>query len=190
MIYGVIMIAVTVALGVALSLLVGPRIANIDWSFLDAGDPVWAIGEAIAGIVLLVWGIRRLRRPASEDTSRKSHGGGLYALSGLGVLYGASSILDPTFVALVVVAGREGNFLHVSLAHLLWILISQAPLVVVLVAIMMGRQQTIIGRLQAWWQKIRPVMSRVGTGLALLAAVVLLADAGWWFFTGNFLIEF
>lgn len=189
-IFGFAQILVTVALGVTLSLLVGTRLAEIDWTFLDAGDPIWAVGEAIVGIVLLVWAIRRVLWPAPQKSRPASRAVSVYALGGLGVLSGASAVLDPTFVALVVLAGRDGVLVNVTLAHLLWILISQLPLVVVMVAIMRGRHHTVISRLQAWWASFRPVMAKIGTIAALVVAIVLLVDAGWWFATGGFLIEF
>lgn len=189
-IYGFIMIIVTVVLGVVLSLVFGPRIAEIDWSFLNSGDRFWAIGETIAGAVLLAWGIRRVLHPATDQPAPKSRGISLYTLSGVGVLYGLTSVLDPTFVSLVVVAGRDGAPLNVGLAHLLWILISQLPMVIVIVAILAGKHQTVIGRFQSWWGKYRPVVSSIGTAALLLAALFLLADAGWWLATGEFLVDF
>lgn len=188
--YGLVMIAVTVALGIVLSLTVGARLANIDWSFLDSGYQFWAIGEAIAGVALLVWGIRRILHPAGDASTPRDREPNAYALLGLGVVYGLSAVLDPTFVALVVLAGRDGTLLEAGLAHLLWILISQAPMVIVIVAIAMGKHEPVISWFQSWWQRMRPIMAHIGTGLALLAGFVLLVDAGWWFVTDEFLIQF
>lgn len=191
MAYGVLMIVVTVALGIVLSMVVGTRIASIDWSFLNAEDRFWAVGEAIVGLLLLAWGTRRILRPPATDTGTGSRRGtSLVTLSGLGLLYGLGAILDPTFVALVVLAGRHGSLLDAGIAHLLWILISQMPLVIVLVTIVSGRHRTIIERLQSWWERARPVTSGIITAAVLLAGGLLLVDAGWWFVTGAFLIEF
>lgn len=189
LVYGVLMIAVTVALGVVLSLVIGTRLASIDWSVLSPDGRFWAIGEAIAGVGLLAWGIRRMTHPPKiRDDGSGTRGTTLTALSGLGILYGLSSVLDPTFVALVILAGRHGSFMDAGIAHLLWILISQLPLVVVLGAIISGRYETIIEPLKTGWQRIRPRISRIGTAAALFAGVVLLVDAGWWLATDEFLI--
>lgn len=189
--YGFLMIAVTVVLGVVLSLVVGTRLASLfDRDLLNQGDRFWAMGEGVAGFVLVAWGIRRIVRPPNlHDSGSKSHGTGLQALCGVGFLYGMSSILDPTFVAVVILAGRHGSFLDAGVSHLLWIMISQLPLVVVLGAILSGRYTTIIEPLKTGWQRIRPWLSRIGTAATLLISFFLLADAWMWLATGEFLVE-
>ena len=187
--FGVTVVLVTTVFGTALSLIVGVRLAEIDWRVLDAGHAFWAAGEAAAGAGLLAWGTRRVHRPATA-AAPPQRGHSVLALLGTGVLFGVGAVLDPTFVALVVLAGRKGGLLEAGLAHLVWILVSQAPLVVILSAVLTGNHAAVVGRSRARWQQLRPAMARIGTGLALAAGVVLLVDGGWWFVTGGFLLEF
>jgi hypothetical protein len=188
--YGLIGIVGTAALGTVLSLLVGTRLAEIDWSFLDSGDRFWAIGEAVVGAGLLAWAVRRIFRPAASDAEPKKHSAGEIALIATSVVFIISAVLDPTFVGLVMLAGRDGQVLDASLAHLAWILVSQSPLVLVTGAIATGKHGSFVVQFQKWWGKIRPAVAWVGTALAFVAGAVLLVDAGWWFFTDQFLLDF
>src|SRR5215204_626526 len=77
----------TVAFGTALSLIVGPRIAGIDWGMLLPHDPtedrVAAFVDVVLGVGLLTWGIvhpkarhasaqaERPTRPRSDLTGRR-----------------------------------------------------------------------------------------------------------------------
>ena len=187
--YGVTVISVTVMVGVVLSLTVGSRLATIDWRFLDAGYAFWALSEALVGLGLVVWAIRRMLFPVEHDDTPKKRGISSLALLSTGTLVGVSAVFDPTFVATVVVAGRHGSVLDASLAHLIWILLSQAPLVFLTGAVLAGKHEPVIRRFQGWWQKARPVIARIGSGVALVTGTVLLADAGWWVFTDAFLVD-
>jgi cytochrome c biogenesis protein CcdA len=187
--YGVTVIGVTVVLGVVLSLTVGSRLADTDWRFLDSGYEFWAYGEAVVGMGLAVWAIWRILSPAEGGDQQKKRGGSGLPLLGTGILFGLSSVSDPTFVATVVLAGRHGSVLDASLAHLIWILLSQVPLVFITGAVLAGRHEPVVRQFQRWWEKGRPVIARIGISMALVAGTLLLVDAGWWFFTGEFLFD-
>ena len=63
--YGLVSLLGTVAFGTALSLVVGPRVAGVDWGEL-ASSPGAALVEAALGLGLVAWGIARVRRPATR----------------------------------------------------------------------------------------------------------------------------
>lgn len=188
-VYGLVMLLGTVAFGTALSLTIGPRIADIDWSLLVPADRTAALVETALGIGLVVWGIVRARRPATHAPKPRSpRGTSLTALVAVGLLFALSAILDPTFVSLAVIAGRDGAFWSVVVAHSIWAFVSQTPLVLVLVAMVGGKHQRVVVWFRSWWARLRPVIGIVVTGAALLVGVSFLLDAGWWFVTGRFLV--
>src|SRR3712207_2331226 len=67
--YGLVSLLGTVAFGTALSLVVGPRVAGVDWGEL-ASSPGAALVEAALGLGLVAWGIARVRRPARSEERR------------------------------------------------------------------------------------------------------------------------
>jgi hypothetical protein len=109
--FGLVVLVGSVVLGTTLSLSVGPRVAEIDWSVFAPGDRTVAFVEALLGVGLVCWGLVRARRPtAHAPKPRSARGTGPIALLGAGILFALSAVFDPTFVALTVIAGRAGTF--------------------------------------------------------------------------------
>ncbi len=193
-VFGCVSIFGTVAFGTALSLIVGPRIAGIDWGVLLPHNPTEdrvaaSTIEIALGLALLAWGIVRARRPATRPPKPSAPRGlGLISLAGAGTLFALAAIFDPTFVSLVVIAGRAELFWPVVAAHSTWTLVSHVPLVLVLAFSLGGGRERVVISFRAWWARIGPVIVRLITGVVLLVGTLFLLDAAWWYLTGGFLI--
>lgn len=188
--FGCVSIFGTVAFGTALSLIVGPRISGIDWGMLlphtPTEDRVAAYVEVVLGVGLLIWGLVRVRRPwARPPKPSVPHGLGLISLAGAGMLFALAAIIDPTFVSLVVIAGRADLFFSVVAAHSTWTLVSHVPLVLVLAFALSGSSERVVGWVQTRWTRISPWTVRLVTGVVLLVGALLLLDALWYFLTGD-----
>ncbi len=177
----------TAAFGRALSLTVGPRITDLDWGWFFSSPG--ALIEAALGLVLVAWGVARARRPATRAPKPRSpRGRGPAVLLAFAVLFALMAVLDPTFDALVVIAGRGEPFWSVAVAHSIWIVVSQAPLVLLLAAMAGGKHERFVARFGSWWERVRPAVGRLVTAAALLVGAFFVLDAGWWFATGEFLV--
>ena len=186
--HGLVALLGTVAFGTALSLTVAPRVAEIDWVAL-ASTPGAALVEGVLGLGLLAWGAARAWRPATRAPKPRSpRGTGPFALLALAVLSALMAVLDPTFVSLAVIAGRGEPVWSVVAAHAVWIIVSQAPLVALLVAMAGGGHGRFVAWFRSWWEKVRPAIGRLVTGAALLVGAFFLLDAGWFLATGEFLV--
>jgi hypothetical protein len=178
----------TAVLGTALSLTLGQELQDVDWGALLPPDRLGAVLEVFIAVGLLAWAVVRVRRPEARPARPRRASRSGTALLGAGALFAASAPLDPTFVGLVVVAGRAEEPAAVAAAHLLWILVSQVPLVALAVAVLLRRH----GRAVAWLQRVtprmRPLLARLATAGLVVAGLVLAVDAGWWFVTGRFLL--
>ena len=187
--FGLVVLVGTMVLGATLSLSVGPRIAEIDWSVLAPGDRTVAFVEALLGVGLVCWGVVRARRPkAHAPKPRSARGTSPIALVGAGILFALSAVFDPTFVALTVIAGREGSFWSAVVAQSAWVLVSQAPLVLILGAMAGGKHKGVVVWFRSLWSRLRPAIGRLVTGAVLLVGAFFLLDAGWWFVTGELLV--
>lgn len=186
--YGLIVLGGTALLGTLLSLTLGARLASVDWAILVPTGRVGAVVELVVGLALLGWAALRLRRGAvaARKPRRTRTGPGPLAL--LGMLFLGSAVLDPTFLGLVVVAGRGEPALSVSLAHLTWSLLSQLPLVLLLVAISRGGHQRAVAWFRRTAARATPVLRRVVTVALVTAGLFLVLDAAWLFATGAFLV--
>lgn len=191
--FGVVCILGTVAFGTALSLVIGPRISGIHWAAFLPHDPtedrVAAYVQLVLGAGLVVWGIVRARRPTTAPPKPSvPRGLGLISLAGVGVLFALAAILDPTFISLVVIAGRDIPVWSVIAAHSTWVFVSHLPLILLLVFALLVDHDRVVTWFQTWWERLRPLTIRLVTAAVLLAGAFLLLDAAWWHFTGNFLV--
>jgi hypothetical protein len=191
--FGCFSILGTVAFGTALSLIVGPRIAGLDWGKLLPHNPtedrVAAFVQIILGVGLLIWGIVRTRRPGSRPPKPSAPRGlGLTSLAGAGMLFALAAIVDPTFVSLVVIAGRADLFWSVIAAHSTWTFVSHVPLVLVLAFALSGESERVVVLVRTWWARISPWMVRLVTIVVLLVGTLFVLDALWWYVTGEFFI--
>jgi hypothetical protein len=191
--FGFFCILGTVAFGTMLSLVVGPRIEGIDWGRLLPHNPtedlVAACIDIVLGVGLLIWGVVRILRPTARPPKPGTPRGlGLISLAGTGIVFALAAIADPTFVSLVVIAGRAEHYGSIVAAHSTWTLVSHIPLVLVLSFALVGQNERVVTWVRTVWGRISPLMVRLITIFVLLAGMFLLVDALWWFATGNFLI--
>jgi hypothetical protein len=188
--FGCVCILGTLAFGTTLSLVIGTRIAGLDWSSLlphdHAEDLIAAIVEVLLGAGLVTWGIVRALRPTTTPPKPTvPHALGLMSLAAVGILFALAAIFDPPFLSLVVIAGRYEHFWSVVAAHATWVFVSHAPLILLLVLAVSTDHDLVVDRFQTWWTRIRPITVYVVTGTVLLAGALLLLDATWYFLTGD-----
>lgn len=191
--FGCFCILGTIAFGTALSLIVGPRISGIDWGMFlphtPTEDRVAAFVDIVLGAGLLIWGIVRLLRPGTHPPKPSvPRALGLLSLAGVGVLFALAAIADPTFVSLVVIAGRAELFWPVAAAHSTWTLVSHIPLVLVLAFALSGESERVVVLVRTLWAKIGPWMVRLVTIVVLLVGTFLVLDALRYYVAGEFLI--
>ena len=186
--FALIVVVGTALLGTLLTLTVGQRLKELDWSSLLPSDGLGAALELTLAVGLLVWAAIRLRRPEARPPRPARKGRHGAALLWVGVVFALSAPLDPTFVGLVVVAGRGESTAAVASAHLIWILVSQLPLVALIVAMLLRRHARAVAWVEGLMPRARPVLAAVGTSALVLVGVVLAVDSVWWFVTGQFLL--
>lgn len=138
---------------------------------------------------MLGWATLRVRQPvARPKRPRPNKGTSEAGLVGVAVVFAASAVIDPTFVGLVVVAGRDEPVAGVVLAHALWITISQLPLVVLALGVAVGAHTRLVAAFERFWIRIAPA-ARVALTVSLaVAGLLLAADALTQLTTGRFLI--
>lgn len=188
LIFTATVLAGTALLGTVLTLTLGQQLQDFDWTSLLPPDWLGATIEALLAAALVTWAVMRLRRPEARPPRPAKRGRTGTALVWGGLLFAASAPLDPTFVGLVVLAGRGDSVPATALAHVTWIGVSQLPLVALAVAIILRRHDRAVAWLRELVPRVRPALARVGTGTLALAGLVMLTDAAWWLVTGHFLL--
>lgn len=186
--FALIVVVGTALLGTVLTLTVGQQLQELDWSSLLPSDGLGAALELALAVGLLVWAAIRLRRPEARPPRPARKGRYGAALLWTGAVFALSAPLDPTFVGLVVVAGRGESTAAVASAHLIWILVSQLPLVALVVAMTFRRYARAVAWVEGVMPRARPMLARVGSSALVLVGAILALDALWWFATGEFLL--
>jgi hypothetical protein len=188
--FGCVSILGTLAFGTTLSLLIGPRIAGMDWAALLPHDPtedrIAAFFEVLLGVGLIGWGILRALKPSTTPPKPTTPRGlGLLSLAAIGVPFALAAIFDPTFVSLVVIAGQSEYFPSILAAHSVWAFVSHAPLILLLILAVASDHERVVALFQHWWTRLRPFIVRFVTGAAFLIGVAFLLDATWYYVTGR-----
>jgi hypothetical protein len=188
--FGCVCLLGTLAFGTTLSLVIGTRIASLDWRSLLPHDPtedlIAAIVEVLLGVGLVIWGIVRALKPTTTPPKPSvPHAVGLMSLAAVGIVFALAAIIDPPFLSLVVIAGRSEHFWPIVAAHSTWVVVSHAPLILLLVLAVSTDHDLVVDRFQTWWTRIRPITIRLVTGTVLLVGALLILDAAWFFITGE-----
>ena len=166
------------------------RIAGIDWGALlphtPTEDRVAALVEVLLGVGLVAYGIARTRRSNARPPKPGAPWGlGLVSRAGAGIVFALAAVVDPTFVSLVVIAGRADLFWTVLAAHATWTLVSHTPLLLVLAFALSGANERLATWIQTRWERINPWIARLVTTVVLLVGLLLLLDATWFYLTGD-----
>lgn len=188
--YGVLVLLGTTALGLTLSSLLGASFAQIgshvEGAINSFSDTTWTwISFAIIA-VLLFFAIKRLVKKDKEEKEEKASGGkGLLAGAAFMVF---TAITDPTFVALMGLSGQVNNLALSILYSLLWTLISQAPLFLLIGAVLLGKHQIFIDKFNQLYSRYKAKIDTAITGLLFILALVFIVDLIYFWTTGIWLI--
>ena len=144
--------------------------------------------EALLAAALLAWALIRLRRPGARPPRPASRGRTGSALVWAGVLFATSAPLEPTFVGLVVLAGGEESVRRSCSRVSRGVVVSQLPLEVLAVAIVLGRNDRTVDSLRSLVPRMRPVLARFGTAALMVIGLLIAVDVVWWLCTGEFLL--
>lgn len=185
----------TVTVGVACSYLLGSSIEYIaDWlNYIP--DSIWLVLEFIVVGALFKWFVDRTFRKKEKEKKEESFLAkyikkGLFAV---GVFFAVTALTDPSFIAVITLSGHNMHFAEVLVANALWILISQSPIFILTIAVLLGKHESVIVFVQnklkesRFVEKVKKVFPKLLTAIILIAALVLLADVISYCTTGNWL---
>lgn len=181
------LVLATAGLGVALSLTVGVRVARVRVGDVLPGPLVGSGIELVLALALGAWAWRRARsgpRPSTAHRGRTHLG----PLVGVALLLAPSTLGDPAYLAVIVLAGRAGAAEGpgaVVAAHATWTLVAQTPMVVLAAAVLLGAHESAVARFTAWWERTSVRLRPVLTVVIAAAAVALALDALLWAGTGS-----
>lgn len=180
----------TVVATLVTGLVLGESIGLIvDWlrRTFSISDTSRGVLQIVVAALLALWVIRKLRKRDESDRpkTRKSLMSGPFGLSMVGVLWGVASLTDPSFFGVAAIAAGRG-LIEASGLYLLWGVVSQAPLVVLMVALVAGKNSHPVQRAMEWAEKSAKPAGNLMTVLLGAVAVLLVANALTFFVAGTY----
>ena len=178
--FAVVVLLGSASFGVLATLTIGTRLHSLSLNALRPRGILGAGVELAVGVVLLAWVWRRAHTRPRERTPAPRSG---LILAGVG--YAALSLTDPTFAGTVVLAGRGYSVPAVLVAFVLWSLVSQAPLTVLLAAVLTGAHEPAVRWFRLWWARVGPRVRTVVTVVLGVSGFALVIDAAVLAVTGH-----
>ncbi len=161
-------------------------------------DYVYMILEFVVGILLLLWFIERVfykdksiaKEEKKESIFTKYIKKGLFFV---GLIFSLSALTDPSFLALITLTGQSSNLIEVILANVSWVLISQLPIFILLIAVIFNKHYVVIDFFKnkvltaRRIELIKKILSVLLSIIILFASILLLLEAIYYFFTNTWL---
>lgn len=144
---------VTTAIGIILSLTLGGFVDELSRFASNLPDTAWVSIDLVVVCILWGWAARRWYRQ-SHNTPKiekpKTNRWLRYGPLVIGGVFALSALTDPSFLAVIALAGHNGNILSIVFMHVLWVLVSQAPLFVLAIAVMSSKHE----RVTTWFRNV------------------------------------
>lgn len=180
--FAVTVFVATVLLGVTLSLLLGASVNNIATFINSLPDLIWVIVSVFLIVVLWAWAIlRAVRHCKHKDTTKKETAPKFYkyikyGLFPVSIVFALLAITDPSFLALIGLAGYDGNILSIIAAFSVWILVSQASLFAFVIALLTNQGKKLEKWLNKFHEKYAQKISVALTAVIFCIGLLFLID--------------
>jgi hypothetical protein len=173
--FGIVALVAPMLIGIGLSILLSAGSHLVELPEINWYASEWGILEIAVAIALVWWAIKRGRRPHKRAEQQAPRTVNSLALIGLATVLGSTVAVDPTFLAVAVLAGQKPLW-AVIVAHVGYSLISQSPLVIVTLATAMGKQQKVVDTMIGFRERFGPLLRHGLTAILYIVSFVLLID--------------
>ncbi|MGT2912089.1 hypothetical protein ACVR1I_10330 [Streptococcus cameli] len=110
---------------------------------------------------------------------------GLWGMIGFMLI---TALIDPTFIAVLALSGRQ-NIVLAFFSNFIWGILSQLPLLLLALAILTNKHQKFTEKFNQFTAKNRQLTRQMMTGLFFLVSLILCSDLATNLITGSWLIE-
>lgn len=180
----------TVTLGVTLSLLGQKATSNHHLVIPDSTSPLWATLSVLIATTIIIWLIIRFtkrNRPRKKRKQPKQLGGRLWQPLLVGLIFSLSSLSDPAFYAIVVVATETHNIFATIGLHTLWVFVAQLPLIALVAAFHFNFHNKLLRVSDKLWHTHRRKMNTALYVTAIILVLLLLTDTLAYLLVGRYL---
>lgn len=165
----------------------GPAITAIE-EHLSLPASIWVVITLGAGVAMIGWAVRRIRRPPGEPKERPPLDVSARAMALAGLAFGVTVLADPAYYAIIAVVARNPDPAARAAAVVVWFLISECLLIALVVASFTGAHRRAAEGLRRAWRRASPVINGFITIALLVVGVLLILDGTWFLITGHFMV--
>lgn len=176
----------SIVTGTALAV-VGTRVFG-DYEFITSG-PVRAGFEVATAVALLAWLVGNLKTTSADAAPRRNIAQSTTAMTVGGVAFALTTVLDPSFPATAVLVGPSGAFVSLTSFVVRTVLV-HAALIALVAAFIFGVHQRPVDAVRRWYERHKKLLHRLLNATLVLSTLVLLADAGTYVATGEYIFKF
>lgn len=165
--------------GTILSMTGAGIIASVKDLMPVATSSVWLLVNIIVATIILIWVVRRklTENEPKKVKDRKPLSNSYYTVIVTGILFGAGSIFDPTFLAAISLAAQSADLLSIIIMHSVWIFTSQIMLFVLFIAFLLGKHEKLIAISRKQYQKHKPLLMNLLYLAAIAVFLLLVSDS-------------
>ena len=184
--YGGLVLFGTAILGFVLSSLLGRGLSDLASSINNFSNTVWVWIYLALILILTSWGIKRLSAKEQKEKEKDQESSkGVYGAAAFMIF---TALTDPTFLAVLALSGQVNHLLLSVLYNLLWVFISQAPLFLLLLAIVFNKHHMFIDKFNTYYEKYKRPINCAVTGLIFFTVFIFVADLIVYWFSGTWLL--
>lgn len=156
-----------------------------------ATSSVWLVVNLIIAAIILVWIIKRKlnENKPEKPIARRKLSKSYYAIVITGILFGAGSVLDPTFLASISLAAQTDSLITIIVMHTIWVLVSQIMLFGLFVAYLNGKHEKVIIYSRMQYRKHKALLQNILYIAAIAAFLFLGLDSVNYVVRGEYLIN-
>ena len=188
----------TLLMGIIGSFFIDTGVMYISGLLNHIPESIFMVLEFMVAIVLLSWFYQRVFLKSKKESKAKQKDSFFikYIKKGLfivALIFAIMSFTDPSFIALITLSSSD-NILNIVLANIIWILISQAPVFILTIAVILNKHEKIITYLRNKFsnnpniEKVRNVLSHLLSIVILFVSSIILLEATYYLFTNKWLI--
>ncbi|MGT2948901.1 hypothetical protein [Streptococcus devriesei] len=181
----------TSLLGTVLSAVFGNKLSYFIEKLLSSlfklPDSLWVVIYIFIIFFLVILGLKRLRaiEKIAQDKAAKGGKKGLWGMIGFMIM---TALIDPTFIAVLALSGRQ-RLVLAFMSNLIWVVLSQLPLFLLTFTILTNKHLIFTKWFDKLVAKHRQLVRNMVTGLVFLATFVLCSDLITYLITGTWLIN-
>ncbi|MDO4813601.1 MAG: hypothetical protein Q3988_00760 [Gemella sp.] len=153
--------------------------------FNSIPNTIWIALDVTIIVILSIWALKRIFNKNIDDEKKSSSKGLLIAA--LLMIFTAPT--DPSLLAVISIAGHTNNLALAFIYNLLWSVLSQIPLALLLLSLILGKEKLFVNKFNVFYKKHKSKIYTTVTTAIIIMVLAFIFDLSYFFITKTWLFE-